>query len=161
MRFKKQTMKTQNTVRSSLKTVATLLVACTISVMPASTFASGSTNSGGGSGGSGGGGGSVQSSPLTSFKVSVGYYRGYGAIWTSYSVQSSSSLPIVRRTLTDLSTGQVVFENIYNYVSFVVDDDFLPNSRAYLVTIDVLDNSGAVLDSASAIVTTPPPKTQP
>jgi len=40
-----------------------------------------------------------------------------------------------------------VFENIYNFVSFVVDDDFLPNNRTYLVTIDVMDYSGAVLDS--------------
>lgn len=153
-------MKTQSAVRRSLKAVAIVLAAFSISVvMPASTFASG--NSGGGSGGSGGGGGSVQTSPLSSFKVTVGYYRGYGAIWTSYSVKTGSSLPIVRRTLTDLSTGEVVFENIYNFVSFVVDDDFLPNNRTYLVTIDVMDYSGAVLDSRSAIVTTPPPKTQP
>ena len=98
---------------------------------------------------------------LTSFKVTVGYYRGYGAIWTSYSVKAGSTLPIVRRTLTDMSTGQVVFDNVLNYTSFVVDDDFLLNSRTYLVTIEVLDDSGAILDSASALATTPAPKTGP
>ena len=154
----------QKIVRSSiLAAMATLVMACTISLVPSSTFASGSSNTGGGGGGGGTvvGGGSVRSTVLTSFKVTVGYYKSYGAIWTSYSVKAGSTLPIVRRTLTDMSTGQIVFENIFNYTSAVVDDDFLLNSKTYLVTIDVLDYSGAVLDSASALVTTPGPKTGP
>ncbi|MBI3414404.1 MAG: hypothetical protein HY043_03645 [Verrucomicrobia bacterium] len=153
-------MKQHQTNNTSLLTsYLALLVAFTVGLMPVLSFASG-----GGTGG-GGGGGTVVSA-ITSFKVTAGYRPGggaSGAVWTSYSVQvPSGTTPIVHLTVADAVTGQYYYNGmVLYYSSATIDADYVPFSTTCVVKLDLLNNSGAVLDSRSATVTTPAPKTQP
>ena len=132
-------------------------------------FASGGVNSGGvnsGGGSGGGGGGTTTTSTcgqITSFSNSTGYYSVWAAIWTSFSISSSCATPANwSMTYTNGNTGAVDFarSSTTQYMpSGTIDEDWAAFSTPYTVTLTVTDNSGAVLDSRSAIVTTKQPKT--
>jgi hypothetical protein len=147
-----------------------LAAAITIASLPTNASASGGTNSGGvNSGGvNGGGGGTASPTPIptggsfTSFKVIAGYRPGgafAAAIWTSFSVQMiNNATPYVRLTITDSSTGQVVWNSTYQMMSGTIDDDYLPFNSSYVVKVELFDATGRLLDTKSVNATTPPPK---
>jgi hypothetical protein len=141
-------------------------------VAPSAALASGGINSGGvnsggvNSGGSGAGGTTtVASGPcahITSFGNSTGYYSVFAAIWTSYSISGTCSGPVSwTMTYTD-NTGAVA---MYRSGSFTgsgtggtIDEDWAAFSTPYTVALTVTDSAGHVLDSRSAVVTTPAAK---
>ena len=101
---------------------------------------------------------------ITAFKVIAGYPpRGNGlwvaAIWTNFSVQANPAVytPYVRLRLTNVATGQSG-SALYPFSSQTIDADAVLLNSTYLVELEVLDNSGNVVDSRSATVTTPPAK---
>ena len=132
---------------------------------------SGGVNSGGGTGGggtSGGGGGTTTTTapttcaPITSFSNSTGYYSVWAAIWTSFSISDSCGVPVNwSMTYTNGNTGAVDFarsSSTQYMTSGTIDEDWAAFSTPYTVALTVYDNSGNVLDSRSAIVTTKAPK---
>jgi hypothetical protein len=158
-------------------------VAGLLALAPASAFASGGgVNSGGvnaggvnagGGGGGGGGGGSTTSTPpaapsscanITSFSNSTGYYSVWAAIWTPFSISNSCSTPVNwEMSYTNGNTGAVDFVRSSStaYMSSgTIDEDWAAFSTPYTVSLTVTDpNTGAVLASRSALVTTKVPKT--
>jgi hypothetical protein len=152
-------MKSNCIVRINAAVVA-ILIALVFAITSDLAFASGgSPNSGGG-----GGGTSVATSFITAFKVIAGYPpRGNGiwvaAIWTNFSVKANPAVytPYVRLRLTNVATGQSG-SALYAFSSQTIDADAVLLDSTYLVELEVLDNSGNVVDSRSATVTTPPAK---
>ncbi|MEY2559456.1 MAG: hypothetical protein QOE34_2881 [Verrucomicrobiota bacterium] len=151
-------MKTNCIVRINTA-VAAILIALAFAIASQPTLASGgSTNSGGG------GGTTVTSGYITAFKVIAGYPpRGNGvwvaAIWTNFSVKANPAVytPYVRLRLTNVATGQSG-SMLYPFASQTIDADAVLLDSTYLVELEVLDNSGNVVDSRNATVTTPPAK---
>jgi hypothetical protein len=156
-----------------------LSIAAMLALAPAA-LASGGVNSGGvnaggvntGGGGGGGGGGTTTTpapaptscAKISSFSNSNGYYSVWAAIWTPFSIQSSCSTPVNwSMTYTNGDTGAVDFARSSStaYMSSgTIDEDWAAFSTPYTVALTVTDpNTGAVLASQSALVTTKVPKT--
>jgi hypothetical protein len=137
-----------------------------------SALAAGGTNSGGvNAGGSptgGGGGGAAVSSgtcvTITSFGSTTGYYSVFAAVWTPFAVSSTCKSQLEwTMTYTNTLTGAVDFTSLgLMYIGnsgLTVDEDWASFSTPYTVTLRVTDyESGALLDSRTALVTTKAPK---
>jgi hypothetical protein len=143
---------------------AALVMAIAFAITSQPSLASGGNPAGGGGGGGGGGGTPAATSYITAFKVIAGYPpRGNGiyvaAIWTNFSVKTNPYVytPYVRLRLTNIATGQSG-SSLYVFGSQTIDADAVLLDSSYLVELEVLDNSGNVVDSRSATVITPPAK---
>ena len=92
----------------------------------------------------------------------AGYYAVWAAIWTPFSISVSCGVPVNwAMTYTNGTTGAVDFarSSSTQYMSSgTIDEDWAAFSTAYTVSLTVTDNTGAVLDSRTAVVTTKQPK---
>lgn len=126
---------------------------------------SGGVNSGGVNSGGGGGGTTTTSTcgAITNFSNSNGYYSVWAAIWTSFTISNNGCAPMNwSMTYTNGNTGAVDFyrSSSTSYMSSgTIDEDWAAFSTPYTVTLTVTDpNTGAVIASQSAVVTTKAPK---
>jgi hypothetical protein len=145
------------------------------------TTTSGGGGGGGTSGGGSGGGGvhdptTTTTAPapapacatLANVTAPVGYYLTYAALWNDFTVKScSGSIHTVNIHVTNTNrlTGAVDYDVTYAYsvgalanVNGVIDNDFAPFNTDYDVRIEARDESGNLLDSATTVATTPPPR---
>lgn len=142
--------------------VAAAIFVLVFALLPTTSFASG--GSGGGGGGSGGGGSTTPTTgpAFTAFKVTAGYRPGggnIGAVWTALSVNSvaNSSGCRIHLTITD-ETGTVIWNSFYYALDQTIDDDNVALNSVYLVEADLIDSNGNVVESRSAVATSPKPK---
>src|SRR3954451_12119199 len=159
--------RSQATMVNLRRGAAAASVAAMLALAP-TALASGGVNSGGVN--SGGGGTTTAPAPssgscvtISSFSNTDGYYKIYAAIWTKFSIANSCSGPLNwRMTYTNGTTGVVDFSagSSTAYMSSgTIDEDWAAFSTPYTVALTVTDpNTGDVLASTSAVVTTKVPK---
>jgi|SRR5947209_6078858 len=147
-------------------------VAASLALAPSAIASGGGLNSGGvnaggltsGGGGGGGGGTTAPAACISSFSNSTGYYSVWAAIWTSWSVSTSSCPGATGWQMTYLNnnTGTVDFVRsglLSGATGGTVDEDWAAFSTPYTVTLQVTDSAGNVMASTSALVTTKAGKT--
>lgn len=129
-------------------------------VMASGGGSAGGGGAAGGGGGTGGGGTTAACAPIQSLKVVPGYYKVWGAIWTSFSLKAcNGTFYAFEITATNLDTGLVSYVNRSYTMSGVIDYDFAPLSTNFRFDIAVVDPyTGAVVDTRSVITATPGPK---
>jgi hypothetical protein len=143
----------------------------------------GGGTSGGGGGGGGGGGnrGGVSDVPtptpappppaqpgcatFTSTTAPVGYYLTWAALWHDYQIRScnpQSEVVSVRVKDVNRATGNTDYTMTVAYslppggsMTGVIDNDFAPFTTTYDLTYELVDATGAVVDSSSLSATTP------
>jgi hypothetical protein len=145
--------------------------AALLAMMVAPVAKASGVNSGGASGGGGGSPVATPSgvcAPIASLTNTVGYYRSWAAIWTTFTLPACEvgTAGTWDMTFHNDDTGQIDYERRASYVvpssgySAVVDDDFAPFSTNYTVTLTLTDSNG-VRTSRSASTTTKPAKSGP
>ena len=156
-------------MKQQIKTkLIALLVAASAAItvvsiqQPVPVIASGGSGGGSGGGGSGGGGGVpvVGNPSITAFKVTSGYgpYGGVdGDLEATYSVDMGTSglAPRVRVQIKDLGTGALWWNSTTSGLQGKAGYRYLPLKKTFLVSVELLDGSGNVLDARSQTASTP------
>ena len=159
-------MKLQIKIKLIALLVAAVAAIAVVSInQPTTATASGGSGGGGSGGGSGGGGGGggvpgVVNPAITAFKVTSGYgpYGGRdGDLQATYTVNMGTSglAPLVRVQIKDLATGMLWWNTTTSTLQGTAGYRYLPLNKSFLVSVELLDASGNVLDSRSQTASTP------
>ncbi|MFO1461913.1 MAG: hypothetical protein U1G08_21235 [Verrucomicrobiota bacterium] len=149
--------------------ILTRILGIGLLALPLATFGAGGkpATAGGSGGGGGGGGGSTPVTPpatqnpsIAALNVTSGYgkYGGRGSsVQASYAInRGTANLPFtVHVRITDVTYGWLVFDLVTPISSQTVGNDYLSYNRTYRVSLDLLDSTGAVIDSRSTTIATP------
>ena len=149
--------------KNSIRNYIPLKLAGLLLVTAGSIFASGPAT--------GGGGGTTTSacSWIQGFSAKAGYpprgalLAGNAAIWTTVNFQQCDPAVVAKATftVTNLDTNdlpQTWAFYVIGKIATTIDDDAVALNTNFRVSVVITDGTGAVLDSRSVVVLTPPAK---